>query len=140
MLNLLVSLLNDLYEELKGLAKADWCRAQVRSFATAGGVDGIAGGLRTVSETSIIEKFWRKAKGMDDRTGSKHVTRDSRIIQRDIGHETHIYMFICAAYRLFLGYRRFTYIVLVVFVGLGGCCCLLFPVGGRTHHTRGVPR
>jgi len=30
MLNLLVSLLNDLYEELKSLAKADWCRAQVR--------------------------------------------------------------------------------------------------------------
>lgn len=32
MLNLLVSLLNDLYEELKSLAKADWCRAQVRSL------------------------------------------------------------------------------------------------------------
>lgn len=29
MLNLLVSLLNDLYEELKSLATADWCRAQV---------------------------------------------------------------------------------------------------------------
>ena len=37
MLNLLVSLLNDLYEELKSLAKADWCRAQVwrRSSNTA---------------------------------------------------------------------------------------------------------
>lgn len=34
MLNLLVSLLNDLYEELKALAKADWCRAQVRHCTT----------------------------------------------------------------------------------------------------------
>lgn len=33
MLNLLVSLLNDLYEELKALAKADWCRAQVSQVA-----------------------------------------------------------------------------------------------------------
>lgn len=32
MLNLLVSLLNDLYEELKSLAKADWCRAQVGNY------------------------------------------------------------------------------------------------------------
>lgn len=32
MLNLLVSLLNDLYEELKTLAKADWCRAQVGHY------------------------------------------------------------------------------------------------------------
>eukprot|EP00752_Nemacystus_decipiens_P010771 g9583.t2 len=32
MLNLLVSLLNDLYEELKGLAKADWCRAQATTI------------------------------------------------------------------------------------------------------------
>ena len=29
MFNLLVSMLNDLYEELKGVAKADWCKAQV---------------------------------------------------------------------------------------------------------------
>lgn len=34
MLNLLVSLLNDLYEELKVLAKADWCRAQVGPCVT----------------------------------------------------------------------------------------------------------
>ncbi|CAM9303796.1 unnamed protein product, partial [Ectocarpus sp. 12 AP-2014] len=32
MLNLLVSLLNDLYEELKSLATADWCRAQATTI------------------------------------------------------------------------------------------------------------
>ncbi|CAM9253102.1 unnamed protein product, partial [Discosporangium mesarthrocarpum] len=32
MLNLLVSLLNDLYEELKSLAKANWCRAQATAI------------------------------------------------------------------------------------------------------------
>ncbi|CAM9246836.1 unnamed protein product [Chrysoparadoxa australica] len=35
MLNLLVSLLNDLYEELKTRAKADWCRAQAVAICAA---------------------------------------------------------------------------------------------------------
>lgn len=38
MLNLLVSLLNDLYEELKNLATADWCLAQVGSTLTFIGI------------------------------------------------------------------------------------------------------
>ncbi|CAM9652718.1 unnamed protein product [Ascophyllum nodosum] len=32
MFNLLVSMLNDLYEELKGVAKADWCKAQATAI------------------------------------------------------------------------------------------------------------
>lgn len=40
MLNLLVSLLNDLYEELKHLATADWCREQVSRKYQEGNEDG----------------------------------------------------------------------------------------------------
>lgn len=57
MLNLLVSLLNDLYEELKSLAKADWCRAQVGRLWRQTPMTYIAGVLKTLSE-----HFWRKAR------------------------------------------------------------------------------
>ena len=52
MLNLLVSLLNDLYEELKTLAKADWCRAQV-GHCTAPFND-------TIRTTRVGREQWRR--------------------------------------------------------------------------------